>query len=217
MPILEIRGNPRRIKYRLECKNGPTLQCTTYTWLLESQRAKFSWNISFSTGLELALDTVVIKWINVQPVFVFLDTVMYILIVIWGLTSWFCPQYVGHNQPLSFSCDESLRIEYELLFFWKYLRTIFFLCNLRIIYTAIFYFESIFQNMFLSLNNFKYFRILILYFCVIGYFLILFKNVVTGFRHHAHMIGTVEILSFWVNYLNHHSTTRSSVHVGFVM
>ena len=31
MSTLEIRGTPRRTKYRLNCKNGPTSQSTTYT------------------------------------------------------------------------------------------------------------------------------------------------------------------------------------------
>ena len=31
MSTLEIRGTPRRTKYRLNCKNGPTSQSTAYT------------------------------------------------------------------------------------------------------------------------------------------------------------------------------------------
>ena len=85
-------------------------------------------------------------------------------ITLWGLTSWSCP----HNQLLSFSYDESLRIGYEILFFKP--SNYFFL--------GYFYFEFHFSKYVSSLNYFKYSYILLLY-CIIpvGYFWIRYKNV----------------------------------------
>ena len=71
---------------------------------------------------------------------------------LWGLKSWSIRTLrEWYTFILSFSCDESLRIGYELLFIFKYLRTIFFLCDL---------FSIHFSKYVSFLNNFKYCPIL---------------------------------------------------------